>query len=89
MLKRQLSFLVAKDASPCHAANLTTMTDEPQESQDRKDRDRERSDEARGALAEEGAENEPRQKTEKGPEIPVPQREDFLGNLGKVSKPEK
>ena len=30
--------------------------------------------------------NEPKQKTRKGYEIPVPQRSEFFGNLGKVAK---
>jgi hypothetical protein len=51
-------------------ANLITMTDEQQES-DRKERDRERADEAHWRVAEEGTEDqtdEPKQKTEKGQE---------------------
>lgn len=68
------------------------MTDEPQENEDQKDRDRERSDEAHWRVAEEGAEDqddEPKQTTEKGLEIPVPKRDDFLGNLDKASKPQE
>jgi hypothetical protein len=42
------------------------MTDEPQEAENREDRDRERSDEAHWRVAEEGAEDEPTQKTERG-----------------------
>jgi hypothetical protein len=61
------------------------MTYEPQE---KEDRDRERSDEAHWRVAEEGAEDEPKQPTEKGLEIPVPKRDEFLGNLEKVSKPD-
>jgi hypothetical protein len=33
-------------------------------------------------------EDEPKQKTEKGLEIPVPKRKDFFGSLEKVSKPD-
>jgi hypothetical protein len=61
------------------------MTDKPQETEDREDRDRERSDEAHWRVAEEGAEDEPKQKTEKGP---VPKRDDFLSNLEKASRPD-
>lgn len=49
------------------------MTDDPQETEAREDRDR--SDEAHWRVAEEGAEDEPNQKTEKGLETPVPKRE--------------
>jgi hypothetical protein len=45
------------------------MTDEPQEAENREDRNRERSDEAHWRVAEEGAEDEPKQKTEKGLEM--------------------
>jgi hypothetical protein len=69
-------------------ANLITMTDQPQEDEDREDRDRERSDEAHWRVAEEGAEDEPKQKTEKGLEIPIPKRDDFLSNLEKASRPD-
>jgi hypothetical protein len=65
------------------------MSDEPQETEKREDRDRERSDEAHWRVAEGGAEDEPTQKTEKGLEIPVPKRDDFFKNLDKVSKPDK
>jgi len=65
------------------------MTDEPQEAENREDRDRERSDEAHWQVAEEGAEEEPTQKTEKGLKIPVPKRDDFFKNLDKVSKPDR
>jgi hypothetical protein len=66
------------------------MTDKPQESEDRKDRDRERSDEAHWRVAEEGAEDdEPKQTTEKGLEIPVPKRKDFDANLDRASKPKR
>lgn len=47
------------------------MTDEPQENKNRKDRDRERSDEAHWRVAEEGAEDQdggPKQKAEKSQE---------------------
>ena len=47
------------------------MTDDPQENENRKDRDRERSDEAHWRVAEEGAEAQddgPKPKTEKGQE---------------------
>jgi hypothetical protein len=47
------------------------VTDDPQEKETRKDRDRERSDEAHWRVAEEGAEDQddgPKQKTEKGQE---------------------
>jgi hypothetical protein len=64
------------------------MTDEPQEAENREDRDRERSDEAHWRLAEEGAEDKPKQKTEKRLEIPIPKRDDFLSNLEKVSRPD-
>ncbi len=33
--------------------------------------------------------DEPKQKTPKGYEIPVPKRDEFFGSLKKVSKPEK
>jgi hypothetical protein len=52
-------------------ANLITVTDEPQENKNRKDRDRERSGEAHWRVAEEGAEDQdggPKQKTEKSQE---------------------
>ena len=65
------------------------MTDEPQGAESREDRDRERSDEAHWRVAEEGAEDKPTQRTEKGLEIPVPKRKDFFDNLEKVSKPDK
>jgi hypothetical protein len=61
------------------------MTDEPQEAENREDRDRERSDEAHWRVAEEGAEDEPKQKAEKDPEIPVPKRADFFANLQKLT----
>jgi len=35
------------------------------------------------------AETEPKQKTSRGYEIPVPKRDDFFSNLEKVSKPAK
>ena len=69
-------------------SNLTTMTDEPQEAENREDRDRERSDEAHWRVAEEGAEDEPKQKTEKSLEIRIPKRDDFLSNLEKASRPD-
>jgi hypothetical protein len=65
------------------------MTDEPQEAENREDRDRERSDEAHWRVAEEGAEDKPKQATEKGLEIPVPKRDEFFKNLDKVSKPDR
>jgi hypothetical protein len=52
-------------------ANLITVTDDPQENENRKDRDRERSDEAHWCVAKEGAEDQddgPKPKTEKGQE---------------------
>ena len=64
------------------------MTDEPQEAENREDRDRERSDEAHWRVAEEGAEDEPKQKAEKGLEIRIPKRDDFLSNLEKASRPD-
>jgi hypothetical protein len=70
-------------------ANLTTMTDEPQEAESREDRDRERSDEAHWRVAEEGAEGEPKQTTEKGLEIPVPKRDESPENLRKLSEPDR
>jgi hypothetical protein len=42
---------------------------------------------ARPLRVEEGADDEPKQKTEKGLEIPVPKRDDFLSNLEKASRP--
>jgi hypothetical protein len=67
------------------------MTDKPQESEDRDDRDRERSDEAHWRVAEEGAEDqddEPKQQTTKtGSLIPVPNRGDFFANLKKIARP--
>ncbi len=42
------------------------------------DKDKKRS------LAREG---EPSEKTEKGLEVPIPSREEFLGNLKRVAKP--
>ena len=65
------------------------MDDKPQEADNREARDRERSDEAHWRVAEEGAEDLPTQKTEKGLEIPVPKRDEFFENLEKVSKPRK
>ena len=62
------------------------MTDKPQDA-DREKRDQERSGEARWKVAEEGAEET--QTTEKGLEIPVPKRDEFLKNLEKVSKPKR
>jgi hypothetical protein len=47
------------------------MTDKPQETEDRRERDRERADEAHWRVAEEGAADQddgPKQKTEKGQE---------------------
>jgi hypothetical protein len=67
-------------------ANLITVTDKPQEDENREDRDRERSDEAHWRVAEEGADDEPKQKTEKG--LEVPKRDDFLSNLEKASRPD-
>ena len=64
------------------------MTDEPQGAESREDRDRERSDEAHWRVAEEGAEDEPKQKTEKCLEIRNPKRDDFLSNLEKASRPD-
>jgi hypothetical protein len=64
------------------------VTDEPQGAESREDRDRERSDEAHWRVAEEGAEDEPKQKTEKGLEIRNPKRDDFLSNLEKASRPD-
>jgi hypothetical protein len=43
-------------------------------------------------VAEEGAdqqEDEPKQKTPEGREIPIPKREEFFGNLKEVSKPDR
>jgi hypothetical protein len=64
------------------------LTDEPQEAENREDRNRERSDEAHWRVAEEGAEDEPKQKTEKGLESRIPKRDDFLSNLEKASRPD-
>jgi hypothetical protein len=65
------------------------MTYEPQEAENREDRDRDRSDEAHWRVAEEGAEDEPKQKTQKGLEIPIPKRDEFFGNLKKASEGER
>ena len=49
-------------------ANLITMTDDPRQNENRRDRDWERSDEAHWGVAEEGAEEQserPNQETEK------------------------
>jgi hypothetical protein len=49
-------------------ANLITVTDDPRDNENRKDRDRERSEEAHWRVAEEGAEEQsdrPKQETEK------------------------
>jgi hypothetical protein len=49
-------------------ANLVTVTDDPRDNENRKDRDRERSEEAHWRVAEEGAEEQsdrPKQETEK------------------------
>lgn len=62
------------------------MADKRQD-EDRAERDRERSEEAHWRVAEGGAEDEPKQKTPKGYEIPVPKRDEFFGDLEKVSKP--
>ena len=54
-------------------ANLLTVTDDPTDKENRKDRDKERSDEAHWRVAEEGAEKQsdgPKQQTEKGQEEP-------------------
>jgi hypothetical protein len=52
------------------------VTDEPQEDEHRENRDRERSDEAHWRVAEEGAEDGPKQKTEKSLESRIPKRPD-------------
>jgi hypothetical protein len=49
-------------------ANLITVTDDPRNNENRKDRDRERSEEAHWRIAEEGAEEQsdrPKQESEK------------------------
>jgi hypothetical protein len=63
------------------------MDDKPQEVENREDRDRERSDEAHWRVAEEAAEVEPKQRTEKGLEIPVPKREEVFEVFEKSAKP--
>ena len=57
--------------------------------EDRLDRDRERSTEAHWRAAEAGAEDEPKQRTPKGEEIPVPKREDEEDDSRNVVRPEK
>jgi hypothetical protein len=72
-------------------ANLSTVSEDKRD-QERNDRDRERSDEAHWRVAEGGAdqqEDEPKQKTPEGREIPIPKREEFFGNLKEVSKPDR
>jgi hypothetical protein len=63
------------------------MDDKPQEAENREARDRERSDEAHWRVAEEGAEDEPKQRTEKGLEIPIPKRKDVFEVLERAAKP--
>jgi hypothetical protein len=68
------------------------VSEKPQENEDRKDRDRERSDEAHWQVAEEAAEewdDEPKQKTSKGLEIPIPKRKDVMDALRKLVQPAK
>jgi hypothetical protein len=64
------------------------MTDQPQEDEDREDRDRERSDEAHWRVAEEGVDDQPTKTTQKGLEIPAPERDDFHSKLEKASRPD-
>ena len=64
------------------------MGDEPQEAENREDRDRERSDEAHWRVAEEGAEDEPKQKTEKGLEDSDSEAGRLPSNLEKASRPD-
>jgi hypothetical protein len=61
--------------------------DKSQEAGNRGDRDRERSDEAHWRVAEEGAEDEAKQRTEKGLEIPVPKRKDVFKVFERAAKP--